>query len=240
MSVVLEVGDRTITAEEIIPLLANYQMLPQLMRESIIDRAIAPLTCTREETARACQQFFERNQLASEIEQQAWMQRYGINSDNLSSISTRRLRIEKFKQATWGSKLETYFLKRKRQLDKVVYSLLITKERSLATELYFRIQEQEQSFTELAREYSQGIEAETGGIIGPVELGSVNPSLAQILAVSQAGQLWSPVKIGEWQVIARLEKLIPARLDATMRQQLLDELFNAWLSEQLRQLPRLN
>lgn len=240
MSAILEVGDRTITAEEIIPLLANYQMLPQLMRESIIDREIAPFTCTPEETTRACQQFFQRNQLDSEIEQQAWMQCYGINSDNLSSIATRRLRVEKFKQATWGSKLETYFLKRKRQLDRVVYSLLITKERSLATELYFRIQEKEQSFTELARKYSQGIEAETGGVIGPVELGGVNSSLAQMLAISQPGQLWSPVKIGEWQVIVRLEKLIPARLDAAMRQQLLDELFNAWLSEQLRQLPRLN
>jgi parvulin-like peptidyl-prolyl isomerase len=240
MSAVLEVGDRTITAEEIIPLLANYQMLPQLMRESIIDREIAPFACTPEETTRACQQFFERNQLDLGIEQQAWMQRYGLNLDQLVSMATRRLRIEKFKQATWGSKLETYFLKRKRQLDKVVYSLLITKERSLATELFFRIQEQEQSFSELAREYSQGIEAETGGIIGPVELGGVNLNLAQMLAVSQPGQLWSPVKIGEWQVIVRLEKLIPARLDAAMRQQLLDELFKSWLSEQMRQLPHFN
>jgi hypothetical protein len=34
----------------------------------------------------------------------------------------------------------------------------------------------------------------------------------------------------------RLEKLIPAQLDESMRQQLLNSLFEAWLNEQLNQL----
>jgi parvulin-like peptidyl-prolyl isomerase len=240
MSPVLEVGNRTITAAEIIPLLANYQMLPQLMRESIIDRAIAPISCTPEEIAIACQQFKEQNHLVSEIEQQAWMYRYKISSEQLTAIATRRLRIEKFKQATWGHKLEAYFLKRKRQLDKVIYSLMTTKDIGLAKELYFRIQEGEQSFSELAQAYSQGIESQTGGINGPIELGSIHPNLAQILSVSQPSQLWSPLPFGELVIIVRLETLIPAQLDESMRQRLLNELFEAWLQEQLRQLPRLD
>ena len=49
MDAVLRVGDRTISAEELIPLLAGYQLLPSLMRELIIDQAIASFSCTPEE-----------------------------------------------------------------------------------------------------------------------------------------------------------------------------------------------
>lgn len=238
MTVILQVGDRTITAEEIIPLLANYQLLPQLLRELIIDEAIAPFSCTPEETAEACQRFYEQNKLATEEAQQAWLEAQGMQVEQLAAIATRSLRIQKFKQATWENKLEAYFLKRKAQLDRVIYSLVRVKELGIANELYFRLQAEEQSFADLAREYSQGPEAQTGGLIGPVEMSTPHPSLARMLAASQPGQLLPPTRIGEWIVVVRLEKLIPTQLDDTTRRQLLDELFNNWMQEQLSQVKR--
>ena len=237
MSTVLQIGNRTLAAEEIIPLLASYQMLPQMFRESIIDQAIAPFSCTSEETATACQQFYQRCNLTSEAERQAWLERYGMRHEHLEALTTRRLRIEKFKQATWGNNLESYFLKRKGQLDQAVFSLIRTKDRSVAQELYFRLQEGEQTFAELASAYSQGSEAQNGGVVGPVELSTLHPNLARLLRVSQPSQLWPPNRLDEWLVIVRLERLIPAQLDAFMRQRLLGELFEAWLQEQLSQLP---
>jgi hypothetical protein len=56
-----------------------------------------------------------------------------------------------------------------------------------------------------------------------------------MLSVSQPNQLWHPTRIEEWTVIVRLEKLIPAVLDEPMRQKLLDNLFQTWLSEQVKQ-----
>lgn len=233
----LQVGNRTINASEIMPLLASYQMLPQLFRESIIDQAIASISCTVEETASACQQFYQRCELTDEAQQQAMLSHYGMSQEHLEVLATRRLRIEKFKQATWGNKLESYFLKRKGQLDQAIYSLIRTKDTGIAQELYFRIQEGEQSFAELAKAYSQGPEANTGGVIGPVELGTLHPNLARLLCVSQPGQLWPPKPLGEWVVIVQLEKLIPAQLNEFMRQRLLRELFEAWVQEQMKQLP---
>lgn len=237
MTAVLQVGNSTIAEAEIIPLLASYQMLPQLLRESIIDSAISPFSCTPEEINSAKVQFYQRCQLTSKAQQQAWLERYGISPKHLEIITTRRLRIEKFKQATWGHKLESYFLQRKAQLDQVICSLIRTKDPGIAQELYFRIQAQEQPFAEAARQYSQGAEAQTGGIIGPAELGSLHPQLARLLQISEPGQLWSPKAIDEWLVVVQLEKLIPAQLNEFMRQRLLRELFEAWLQEQQKQLP---
>ncbi len=153
----------------------------------------------------------------------------------LENLALRQLKIEKFKQATWENKLESYFLSRKGQLDKVFFSLIRIRpqEAELAQELYFRIQEEEQSFAELAREYAQGREAQTGGLNGPVELGSLHPILARMLSVSQPGQLWPPTRLEEWVIIVRLEKFIPVQMDEAMRQRLLNELFSTWLQEQV-------
>ncbi len=237
MATVLQVCDRTITSEEIIPLVASYQLVPQLLRENIIDQAIANFTCTPEQTTAACQEFYQRCNLTSEVEQQAWLERYGMKSSHLEALTTRKLRIEKFKQATWGRNLESYFLKRKMHLEQAIYSLIRTQHLEIAQELYFRIQAKEQSFAELAQKYSQGPEAQTGGIRGPVELGTLHPTLARLLCISQPSQLWHPTRVGEWLVIVRLEKLIPAQLNEWMRQRLLNELFEAWLQEQFNQLP---
>lgn len=235
MDAVLRVGDRAISAEEIIPLLAGYQLLQPLLREIIIDQAIASINCTPEEKAKALEQFFEQNQIANEEVKLAWLKYHKMTLVQLESLAIRGLLVEKFKQATWGHKLESYFLSRKEKLDRVIYSLIRTQDLGIAQELYFRIQGEEQSFADLARQYSQGQESQTGGLIGPVELSVPHPTLAQMLRLCQPGQLCPPTRLGEWFVVVRLEKFIPAQLDASMRQRLLNECFSTWLSEQLNQ-----
>lgn len=195
MSEILKIGNRTITAEELIPLLASYQMLPQLRRELIIDAAIASIDCTPEEITSAKQQFFAERQLKSEAELKAWMEYQGLGANQLEAMTVRKLKVEKFKHLTWGKKLEAYFFQSKAKLDKVIYSLLRTQDIGIAQELYFRIQAKEQTFADVAREYSQGPEAQTGGLVGPVELSQLHPAMAQLLSNNQPGLVLSLIHI---------------------------------------------
>ncbi|WP_036800156.1 peptidylprolyl isomerase [Pleurocapsa sp. PCC 7319] len=236
MNAILQIGNHTLTAEEIIPLLASYKLIPQLLCELIIDQAIVQISYTPEEIALAYQEFDRHWGLTSEAERQAWGEQCGLNQEQLKLLVTRRLRVEKFKESTWGSQLRSYFSKRKKQLDRVVYSLIQTKDNGIATELYFRLQEREQSFAELAREYSKGSEALTNGLMGPVELGTLHPTLAYLLSSSQISEIRPPVSVGEWQIIVRVEKFIPAQFNDLMRQRLLQEKFEAWFQEQVKQL----
>lgn len=225
MKTILQIFDQEITAEEIIPLLSRYQILPHLIRELIIDRAIVEVECSDEEIT-AIQQQLKQNDDA--IGEQTKRQS--------EEMIVRSFKIQKFKQNQWQHKLESYFLQRKNQLDQVIYSLIRTQDVGVADELYFRLQEGEQTFTELATAYSQGAEAQTGGLIGPVEIGSYHPSLAQILMSNKPGQLIPPIQLEEWIAIIRIEKYIPAQLDDAMEQRLLNELFESWLHAQLEQI----
>lgn len=210
-------------------------MLPLLWRELIIDRAIAPIELSDLEKVNAFKQFDKKHQLTSQAERSSWGERYGMTTEQLAALAVRELKIEKFKYATWEPKLESHFLTHKSKLDKVVYSLLRTSHQEVATELYFRIEAGEQTFSELAREYSQEPEAQTGGLLGPMELAVLHPTLAKMLSISKLGQLWSPIQLGEWFVILRLEKFIPAVFNDIMRQQLLNNLWSSWIQEQVQQ-----
>jgi hypothetical protein len=242
---VLEINNQIVVAAELIPLLTSYQMLPQLLREMMIDNAIAqwedsaivPINFTSEEINRVQAQFYKQQQITNAAQETAWLERHGMTKTQLTSLTTRKLKIDKFQQATWGHKLESYFLQRKKHLDRVVYSMIRTPDAGIIQELYFRIQADEQSFGELANNYSIGPEVHTNGIVGPVEMGTLHPGLARQLQVSQPGQLWQPTPFGECFLIIRLEKLLPAQLDAFMRQRLLRELFETWLQERIQELP---
>lgn len=224
------------TLEGMVDLLRHYGLLPQLLRELVIDEAIAAVTLTDDELFQASQQFYQKNKLQSEAELQTWLGQQGVTRDQLEPLITRDRRLEKFKRATWEHKLEHYFLQRKSKLDRAVYSLIRVKEIGIAQELYFRIQEGEATFDELARQHSQGVEAETGGLLGPVELGVPHPAIAKILATTQPGQLTPPVRLSDWVVIVRLEKFLPAQLDASTQQRLLNELFETWLQTEMAAL----
>jgi parvulin-like peptidyl-prolyl isomerase len=231
----LQDSELAIAPDQIIPLLQRYGLLPQLVREFLIDRAIAPITLTEEESLKGYEQFYQRQQLKTEEDLQNWMAAQGLTRDQLEYLITRDFKLEQLKHQTWEKQLESYFLQRKTLLDRVIYSLIRVKSFDLAQELYFRIQEGEQAFSDLAREYSQGAEAQTGGLIGPVELSVPHPALAKLLANSQPGQLLPPTRLMDWVVLARLESFLPATLDDAMRQRLLNELFETWLQQQMQQ-----
>ena len=240
MTTILEVGQQTISPSELLTKLIDYQMLSSVVRELIIDEAIAEIKIDSDRTQKTLDQFFTQHQLITPEQKQQWLQKQGLTQTQLNRQITRQCKIEQFKQIRWGNKLEGYFLQRKSQLDQVMYSLLRINEAMVARELYFRIEEGEQDFAEIARYYSQGPEAQTGGLIGPVALSSPHPTIAKLLARHQPGQLLPLTRIENWFVIVRLEQYLPAQLDEAMEKRLLNELFNQWLHKELqRQIPHI-
>ena len=230
MAAVLQIGQTVLDAPALIAKLQEHQLMPRLVQEILIDGAISNISC---DPAEALKAFCSARGLFSKEQQEAWCQQQRKTPEQLSLAAQREYKLAQFQEKTWGEQVESYFLQRKAQLDRVRYSLIRTKDTSLAQEIYFRLNDDGASFAQLASQYSEGQESKTGGMVGPVELSVPHPILARMLMVSQPGQLWAPTQIGEWLVIARLEQFIPAQFDATMRQRLLSEQFQEWLDTQI-------
>ncbi|MEA5469536.1 peptidylprolyl isomerase [Spirulina sp. 06S082] len=221
MSAVLQVGDRQLDSEQVISLLTSPQILPHLLREIIIDSAIASVACTREELEQFCQNITQQPQNS------------GISPQQIARVAPRQLKLEKFKEAQWGAQVEAEFLSNKEQYDRVLFSIIQSEELEVIQELYFRLQEEEAAFGDLAGKYSQGPEAHSNGLVGPIALHNLHPKLAQMLRISQPGQISPPFRVDKWVAIARLERYIPTKFDTALRQRLIASRFEAWLEAQI-------
>ena len=163
MAEFVQISNVRVPQSELVPLLARSQLLPVVLRELTIDRAIIDIQCNDADKISAFQQFCDRHRLTSDDSIQRWLDFQYLNAQQFEEIVIRQFKIEKFKLANWGDKVEAYFLQRKSQLDRAIYSLIRTNDLGVAQEIYFRLLDGEQTFEDLARRYSEGAEAQTGG-----------------------------------------------------------------------------
>jgi len=155
----------------------------------------------------------------------------GLAAGQIQRRLARDEYLRAFRAQRWEGHLPRLFLKHRPVLDRIVYSLLRMRDGGLAMELYFRIQEGECTFSEAASQFSEGSEAHTGGILGPVPASAPHAELAAILAASAPGQLCPPKRMGEWFIVVRLEKRLPAQLDEPTSEWLLERCYEEWLDE---------
>ena len=129
--------------------------------------------------------------------------------------------------------VEDHFNQRKSDLNQVIYSSIQVDSEVLACDIHGRLQDNPDSFAELAQRYSQSPMINSTGVKGPVELGQLHPEIAHVLLDSGIGQVSPMIELGERFVIVRLEELRPAELNDWMRQRLLNELFEEWVDDQV-------
>lgn len=234
MEPAIQIGSQPLNTPELIQKMMQHRLLPKLVQEIVVDRLIEDVACDPQV---AYEGYCSKNRLLTEEQKQSWQQQQQLSPELMMAEAVREYRLDRFKENKWGEQIQSCFLQRKSQLDRVVYSLIRTQDASLAQELYFRLRDDGAAFAELAQQHSQGNEAQTGGMVGPVELSVPHPTLAKLLQISRQHQLWAPTKIGDWFVIVRFEKLVPAQLDQAMRQRLLNEQFQAFLKQEMQANP---
>ena len=231
----LQLGERVVHLEELPLLLERSNLLLPLLRRILLEASVCSIQISREEQLAFHARFLARNGLESEEALKAWLAQRNLTEEQASANVLEALQLERFKNERFGQDVERIFLETKDQRDRVVYSLLRLQDRAAAEELYLRLEEGDATFTDLCEQHSSGPERDTGGLIGPLPLSRLHPQLAELLRISQPGQLWKPMLVENFWVVIRLDKRLPAQLDQAMEQQIRDECFEQWVKQQLDQ-----
>lgn len=225
----LAVSDTQVFSNLPIDRLQNWELLPELLRKIVIEDAIEQVADL--ESIDLNYTSVEFDKLLIEIKKSSAFQ--GMNVSQLSAITERELKLQKFKQGKWKDQVETYFKSQGTGLDSVVISILQVADAYLAQELFFRIESGEESFAEIALDYSQGKYAGNGGIVGPLLLRELAPSIAHIVTQLQPGKLSPLFEIDGYYTLFRLDELLPAQLNERMKIFIVDELFNNWVNTEI-------
>lgn len=213
-------------------LLSRHNLLGAWVRAEVKAAAVKSIALPEEDCAELWSSYLKQQNIEDEQSLGMHLQRIGLSAEDLRWHLELPRRIRRYSQEHFQHKAEARFLERKEQLDRVVYSLLRVNDGFLARELYLRIAGGEANFADLAAQYSQGPEAKTKGIVGPVPMRQAHPALSERLRTSQTGQLLEPFNIEQWWLVARLERYEAARFDANTSDQMTTELFEEWIQEE--------
>ena len=218
---------------ETLALLRRHNLLERLVRAEILSKTVEAIDLSTEQCDQAWNNFKTKNKLDDKELFENYLKNNGLKEGDLRWQLELPIRIQIYSQKHFQHKAEARFLARKEQLDQIVYSLLRLQDGYLARELYLRISGGEANFADLAANYSQGPEAKTKGIIGPVPMTQAHPALSERLRTSQPGQLLQPFQVDKWWLVVRLERYEAAQFDDNTRQRMAQELFQEWLNREL-------
>jgi parvulin-like peptidyl-prolyl isomerase len=135
-----------------------------------------------------------------------------------------QVRLRKWLDEHYGPQVESHYLARRKDLERVVFRAIRLHQLGLAEELYLRLLDEEESFGDLAANHSLGEERFTRGLMGPMPISQPHPNIRAVLNRLEVGDVCPPFAVDQTLLILRLEHRIPAVLDEAMRQHLLQEL----------------
>ena len=209
-------------------------MLLNLVRAIIIEEAVLEIDISEESSNLKFDNYLKKQNIFDDLAMEKHLALKGLNAKSLRWQLELPERIAKYSQKKFKHKAEARFLEKKETLDTVIYSLLRVKDGFLARELYFRISQGEEDFASLAAKYSEGPEANTNGIVGPVSMRQSHPALTERLRTSRPHELLEPFNINEWWLVARLERYQPAKFEEATALAITKELFYEWIEEQVQ------
>ena len=220
---------------EIRALVRRADLTPVLLRRKIEEDIVSIVNPSLEPSDSQWDEFYKKNSLEPDDSQSlnSWLNRRGWEKNDLCLDLILDQSLKLFMEQRYGPGIEDRFLECKNDLDIVIYSLLRVKDPGLAREIWISLSEGEVTFADVAAVYSDGPEAKTKGVIGPLALGRIEPLVAERLRSLRVGDLRPPEALGDWHVLLRLESLQPSQLDTQTRQRLLQEQFDVWIKKRV-------
>ena len=213
--------------------LDSWGLLAQARKERKRSKTIENEKIEEENKEKIIKKFLDHEGITSQEMLKGWMEKKGLSEKKLLQIAVRHKKWLAFCSKRFKSMAATLFLKRKAKLDRVSYQLVWTKDEAFCNELFVRIKEKEctiEEAQEMTEEAPKGLEK---NVTKPVALGELAPSLAEILRVSQPGQLWPPRKAEHGWILIQHKKTLPAVFNKSQKEALILELGEKWLNKEI-------
>ena len=222
-----------VSSESLPCILSDLGLLHAFVRRTLLNRCTSSISPSEADQISFQKSFFKANNITNKASLELWLSRNNIRESEMSVHLYRSLKLEIFKNDTFGSQVASYFLKHKSSFDFCYFSLLRTDRRESINELYLRLTEDGDTFSSLATEFSLGSESQSNGYIGPRPFSEIHPEFAERLRISTPGQLWSPFKVNSYWCIIRLERIINSTLDKQTSSKILNKLFESWITSEV-------
>lgn len=214
-------------------------VLERILFQQIVDRTALnqALTVTPEEIQAEADQFRATRRLERAADTYRWLEEEGVTAEEWEAGIRDRLLANKVKETLFGAEVERVFTENRVNFDQAIIYQIVVPYGQLAQELFYQIEEREISFFEAAHLYDIDLKRRQHcGFEGKLYRWNLHPEMAAIVFGANSGELLRPLQMEEHHHLILVEELIMAELSDEIRSEILDQLFQEWLRDEMREL----
>lgn len=240
MTAIVRIDDEVVDVAEFIRLLkltGQFDgLIEQLVRDKLTVHAAMKqgISLPEEEIQERADQFRRVRGLHRATDMNHYLDAIGVSLDEFEHFITDSLYQEKMLETVGGpTAIEEYFMLNSPRFDAVEVSHIVLDEEGKAKEMISVLQDDPDSFAEMAREHSIADTREAGGVIGKVLRGSLKPDIEAKIFNASVGDLLGPFASSDhscFEIFAVTGKY-PAALDDDVASEIRRLLREQWLVE---------
>ncbi len=235
-----EISKLVVEPEEIINFLKSEMNFKQVCQKILFQKVICQaaqkrgiIVTTEEIEAEANRQRHEKH-LEKATDTLLWLTDELISLDDWEVGIRNHLLSQKLAMTLFAKEVESFFIQNRLSFDQVIFYQIIVDSKKLAQELYYQIEEGEISFYDAAHFYDiDDQRRQKCGYEGKIYRCSIETDIAAIVFTTIPSQLIGPVKTDRGYHLLMVEELIPAELSPERYQEILNNMFQQWLTAEL-------
>lgn len=190
------------------------------------------ITVSGEELQAAGDAFRQEHKLLGASDTLAWIQEQRITVEDWSQGIRVALLTKKLKEHLFGDAVDAHYISNRDNYKRVALSQILVRELPDALKIAHALREENASFCASALEYSKGKQSqENAGFVGICFITKLLPEIAQAISEAKEGEAIGPIQSKLGYHIVRVEKWFPTELNESVREEILESLFQAWLQE---------
>ena len=165
-----------------------------------------------------------------------FLQKNFLTYQELIDQITHPMKKNVYMLSEYGHLAENLYLRRKDDLDKIIFSQICVKDRNSAYDIYLKLESRESSFGEIKELFKNNKEFIFHEKVGPINTSSLEPEMKELLVQQTEGDLQEPILIDDFWVILRLDKKIDTVFDDQMKLLMVTELFEDWIQNEIQDM----
>jgi parvulin-like peptidyl-prolyl isomerase len=212
-------------------------LLTEILSHYVLEQELCQADFSVEDAVfeEAMLEYRKQHHLTDDESFQEWLLDNGLDLATFREQINFMLKINAFKAELAKPKLLETFMEQKLYLDQAVLSHIRVKNRELADELKLQLEEGEK-FETFVQEYSCSDDAIVNGVMGILSRSEIQTVFGIDVYQAKVGDLLGPVQCEDGWHILRVDRLLPATLNESVIPLLEEQIFERWLSNQIRAL----
>jgi parvulin-like peptidyl-prolyl isomerase len=215
----------------------QYKTIYQtILQQRVVDHAAAErgVSVSVEDIQAAADQERRDRQLERASDTLAWLMAHQVTAEDWEAGLSDRLLAQKLAQVLFASEVERFFAEHRLDYDQVVLYHILVPYEQVAQELFYQIEESEISFYEAAHLYDVDPQRRLQcGYEGALYRWNLSPAIAAAVFAAAPHRVIRPLHSEQGYSLLWVEEFRWAELTIDLRQDIIDRLFQEWLSSEL-------